>query len=72
MTVGFLCSVATVAWGTLMTLRQGGNGMTDRKLYRVTFFHRDSRTYPRIIVSATSEDDAPVLRRGICVGPYGG
>jgi hypothetical protein len=43
--------------------------MTDRRLYRVTFFHRDSRTYPRIIVSATFEDDAIVQACQIELAP---
>ena len=52
-----------------MILRWDGDGMTDRRMYRVTFFHRDSRTYPRIIVSATSEDDAIVQACNIELAP---
>jgi hypothetical protein len=43
--------------------------MTDSRLYRVTFFHHDGRTYPRIIVSATSEDDAIVQACQIELAP---
>jgi hypothetical protein len=42
--------------------------MTDRRMYRVTL-RADGGTFPRIIVSATSEDDAIVQACQIELAP---
>ena len=62
---------------TWRMIARGARGMSN--LWCVTLFHRDSKTYPRIIVSARTEDEAKQaacaielapLRSVVSVGEY--